>query len=73
MSTQFWPTVAASITSVSIVAMLRQVVKARKAISKLADEHRFLLRSMSLVLSHLNLSQETGKLEDDWRRHGGSD
>jgi hypothetical protein len=64
MSAQFIVAVTSSLTTALILFILRQVYKARKAITKLADEHVFLLRSMNLVLAHLDLE----KRADEYRR-----
>jgi hypothetical protein len=58
MSTQFIIAVTSSLTTAAILYMLRQVVRARHAITRLADEHKFLMESMQAVLTHLNLENK---------------
>jgi hypothetical protein len=55
VSTQFVIAVTSSLTTALILFMIRQIYKARKSISRLADEHHFLMKAMNLVLLHLDL------------------
>lgn len=57
MNTQFFIAVMSSLTTAAILAILRVVVKARKSVAKLANEHEFLMRSMEIVLTHLSIER----------------
>lgn len=63
MNAQFIIAVMSSLTTALILALVRQFYKARKYMQQIANEHRFLMFSMSLVLKRLDLE----KVADDYR------
>lgn len=62
---QFIVAVTSSLTVLILLWLLRQVVKLRKSAERLLKEHRYLMASMQLVLTHLGLEhvmESNGKL-----------
>jgi len=62
VNAQFIIAVMSSLTTAAILYGVRQIYKARKALVRLANEHRFLLRSVSLILVHLDLEKQAEEL-----------
>lgn len=58
-SAEFIIAVSSSLTTAAILFIVRQLWKARKTVSQLADEHHFLMESMNVVLEHLKLTEAT--------------
>jgi hypothetical protein len=63
MSAQFIIAVTSSLTTALILYLVRQAYKARKSVTRLADEHHFLMRAMALVLVHLDLVKQADELK----------
>lgn len=55
ISAQFVIAVMSSLTTAVLLWLTRQVVRLRNIGNNLAKEHRFLMASMFLVLSHLGM------------------
>jgi hypothetical protein len=53
---QFIIAVTSSLTTATLFYILRQFVKLRHTAERLMTEHRYLMRSMQMVLSHLGLT-----------------
>lgn len=55
MEAQFIIAVSSSLTTAALLWLVRQVVKFRKTVRTLAYEHKFLMSSMQLVLTRLEM------------------
>lgn len=62
MSAQFVIAVMSSLTTAAILYLTRMLYKARRTAVTLLQEHRFMLRSINLILVHLDIEQQAEQL-----------